>query len=59
VLADREGVEASVLGQDLYGAAEVEIVEVVGHVDTWRGTPSAGDVTLTPARIESARRAVE
>ncbi|NQT93236.1 MAG: hypothetical protein HQ559_10780 [Lentisphaerae bacterium] len=59
VLADRDGVEVAVLDQDLEGADEEDIVEVVGKVDTLRGTLSAHEVTVAPALIESAWRPVE
>jgi hypothetical protein len=56
VLANREGVEASVLNQDLDGADEDEIVEVVGERDTLRGTLQAHEVTVAPTLVDSAWR---
>lgn len=56
VVADKQGVEAAVLDQDLEGADEEGIVEVVGQVDTLRGKLSAHEVTVAPALIESAWR---
>ena len=45
------------LDQDLDGAAENDIVEVVGEVDTLRGTLQAHEVNVAPVLIESAHRA--
>jgi hypothetical protein len=59
VLADREGVDAAVLNQDLEGADKEDIVEVVGEKDTLRGTMQAHDVTVAPALVESAFRPAE
>ncbi len=59
VLTDREGLEAAVLDQDLDGVDEENIVDVVGEVDSLRGTLSAYDVTVASALIESAWQPVE
>jgi hypothetical protein len=59
VLADKPGVEVAVLNMDLDGVDEDEIVDVVGEVDTLRGTLEAHDVTVAPVLIESAWRPVE
>ena len=59
VLADTPGLEAAVLDQDLDGVEEDEIVEVVGEVDTLRGTLHAHEVTVASTLIASAWRPVE
>ena len=59
VLADRPTVEVAVLNLDLEGADEDDIVDVVGEVDTLRGTMEAYEVTVAPALIESAWRPIE
>jgi predicted RNA-binding Zn-ribbon protein involved in translation (DUF1610 family) len=56
VLADKPDVEVAVLDQDIEGADEDEIVEVVGEVDTLRGTLQAHAINVAPALIESAWR---
>jgi hypothetical protein len=57
VLADKPGVEAAVLDQDIEGADESDIVEVVGHSDRLRGTLQAHETVVAPVLIESAYRA--
>ena len=59
VLADKPGVDVTVLDQDIEGADENEIVEVIGETNTLRGTLQAHEVTVAPVLIESAYRAVE
>ena len=59
VLADRPDIEVAVLDQDTEGADEDEIVNVVGTVDTLRGTLEARHVIVAPVLIESAWRTTE
>jgi hypothetical protein len=59
VLADQPGLAAAVFTQDLDGADEDAIVEVVGEVDALRGTLQAHEVTVAPTLIESAWRPIE
>ena len=54
VLADKPGVEVAVLDQDLDGADEDEIVDVVGETGTLRGTLTAHELTIAPVLVESA-----
>jgi len=56
VLADRPGVEVAVLDQDLDGADEDEIVDVVGETGTLRGTLTAHELTIAPVLVGSAWR---
>jgi hypothetical protein len=55
ILADRVGVEAAVLDQDLEGVDDEEIAEV----KTLRGTLQAHEVTLAPALVQAAWQPVE
>ena len=57
VLADRPGVQAAVLDQDIEGADETDIVDVVGKSQRLRGTLQAHEVVVAPVLIESAYRA--
>ncbi len=56
VLADKPGVKVVVLDQDLDGAADDEIVEVIGEIDTLRGTLESHGVNVAPVLVESAYR---